>query len=45
MWPMRLLEWAAVPCEVVDVGERVGKLIEGTMFKMVVRKGVEEAQR
>ena len=40
----RLVEFAAAR-EVVDVGEKVGELIEGIVFKMVVGKGKEDDKR
>lgn len=40
----RLVE-AAAAREVVDVGERVGELVEGIVFKMVVGKRMEEDKR
>ena len=40
----RLVE-SAVAREVVDVGERVGELIEEIVFKMVVGKGKEKDKR
>ncbi|KAJ8449623.1 hypothetical protein Cgig2_005645 [Carnegiea gigantea] len=40
----RLVE-ASVAREVVDVGERVGELVEGIVFKMLVGKRMEEDKR
>ena len=42
---VRHLMKSAVAREVVDVEERVGELIEGILFKMVVGKGKEEDKR